>query len=174
MANTSYLVSGRIGGNLTTPFTPTASTVPDPGEGVVFGLGDIADTNNAGKAIYASAAEAIDAGNYVTIDEDFAASKGTKAAVDDGHTIGIATTAFASGDLGWFLIQTRGGVGVKVATACAADVPLYTSSVAGVLDDSSTSQTLIKNIVITSANAAGAAAVVECIATYPSANLGLT
>lgn len=127
--------------------------------------------------VYAVTGEAIGTQwMYVTIDEDGVALKGTKAAVDDGHQIAIAPITFTSGYYGWFIIRapvstatTNAGdsdvVKVQVAMSCGADVALYTSGTAGVLDDASTSQTKVEGIVATTAVTAAAAT--EVIITYP-------
>ena len=107
--------------------------------------------------IYVQAATVIAQYDYVTVDEAFRVSRGTKAAVDDGHTIGVAQAAFARNAHGWVATGGQGAaLRVNVLARCAADRPLYTSATAGKLDDAASGQTKIGGIVITAA--AGAAA----------------
>jgi hypothetical protein len=65
--------------------------------------------------------------------------------------LGVPQLALASGEYGWFARQ--GGFSVKVLDSCAADVKLYTSATAGVLDDSSSTQSLIEGLRINAAAA---------------------
>lgn len=148
----SYAVNGRIGVNL-----GATSTAPE------FKLGSIIDGDAGSKWIYVKAGGTIAQYDYVTIDEDFTASAGTKAAVDAGHTPGFAQVAFAANEYGWVALEGRGELKVNVLAACAADAPLYTSATAGKLDDDSTSQTKIPGTVIVVANG-GSTAAVEFIA----------
>ena len=109
--------------------------------------------------IYVRAAGAISQYDYVTVDEAFLASAGTKAAVDDGHTIGVAQATFARNAHGWVATGGQGAaLRVNVLARCAADRPLYTSATAGKLDDAASGQTKIGGIVITAAAGAAAAA----------------
>ena len=109
--------------------------------------------------IYVQAAAAIAQYDYVTVDEAFRASAGTKAAVDAGHSIGVAQAGFAKNAHGWVATGGQGAaLRVNVLARCAADGPLYTTAKAGKLDDSSSSQTKVAGIVITAAAGAAAAA----------------
>lgn len=142
-----------------------------------FALGTQGRSLSGVDFVYAKANEAIGTQwMYVTIDEAGLALKGTKAAVDDGHQVAIAPITFTSGYYGWFItrapvstVTTNAGdsdsVKVRVAASCNADVALYTSGTAGVLDDASTSQTKVEGIVATTAVTAAAAT--EVIITYP-------
>lgn len=117
--------------------------------------------------VYVQANGAIAQYDYVTIDEAFQAASGTKAAVDAGHEIAFAQTAFADNAYGW--VATRGqGISLKatVLANCAADVALYTSATAGALDDDATSQTKIDGVAITTTNG-GSTAAQPVIVTHP-------
>ena len=118
--------------------------------------------------VYVQAAGAIARYDYVTVDETFQAASGTKAAVDDGHEIGIAQTAFADDAFGWVATRGQGaGLKVNVLANCAADAALHTSARAGKLDDAAASQTRIEGVTITAANAGATAAARPAILTHP-------
>src|SRR5690606_11511940 len=114
---------------------------------------------------FVKAANAIDQYDYVTIDEKYLASAGTKTGVDAGHRIGIAQVAFAQNDYGWVALSGGAGLKVNAKGACAADIKLYTSAVTGTLDDASTSQSLINGVVLTTAVATATGAL-GILATY--------
>ena len=63
--------------------------------------------------------------------------------------------------------MTGRNVNAAVGASCAADVALYTSATAGVLDDTSTSQTKVDGVVAAAANGTAAQANVEVIMTWP-------
>ena len=108
--------------------------------------------------IYVRAAGAIARYDYVTIDEAFEASAGTKAAVDVGHAIAVAQAAFARGEYGWVATAGQGAaLKVNVLARCAKDAALYTTAQAGKLDDAKTDQTRVAGIAITAAAGAAAA-----------------
>lgn len=135
--------------------TPTTPTQP-------LGTRVIATDNQ--EYVYVQASGAITQYDAVGIDENYQAAALTKAIADDGHTIGFAQVAFADNDYGF--VATKGSnIEVRVAINCAADVALYTTGTAGVLDDASTSQTKIDGIVAVAA--VTAATNTEIIATQP-------
>lgn len=150
----AYLIDGKIGVNI----TDTSSTISDA-------LGNRYIGSDSAQYIYVLSGAAIPASSYVTINETFTAIAGTKTAVDDGHEIGFAPEAtVASGK--YFYASLRGRPQLRVASLCAADVALYTTSTAGLLDDTATSQTKIDGIVIVTANATGSGTS-TAIATWP-------
>lgn len=76
-----------------------------------------------------------------------------------GHSIGFAqvgsaATAVAITAGAYFWAQIEGQGSVAVAASCAADVPLYTTSTAGVLDDASNGN-IIHGVTTNAAVAAG-------------------
>ena len=121
--------------------------------------------------VYVRALGAIARHDYVTIDEGFGASAGTKAAVDSGHAVGIAQAAFAKGEHGWAATQGQGAAfKVNLLAGCAADAALYTSAEAGKLDDDSSGQTRIDGLVATAANDGAGAAARPAILAHPRAS----
>ncbi len=103
--------------------------------------------------IYVVAGEAITAGMFVAVDEDFKAMKLTKALADDKHMIACAEVALASGEYGYV---TRSGVFEgNIVKDAVIDTAFYTSATAGTLDDDSSSQTQVLGVVNTTAGADG-------------------
>ena len=149
------VVSGLLGVGIAD--TPTSNAT-----GHVLGTQVLGDDGT--KYVYVQASGAITQYDCVAIDEAFQAAAITKALADDGHKIGFAQVAFADNDYGW--VATEGTVQVRYLTLCAADVALYTSATAGVLDDTSTSQTKIVGLVNTVV-VGGSTAASESIAVNP-------
>ena len=155
MTNTFFATDGKAGVDIATPSSVAG-----------FNLGEKVHCNDGTIFHYAKAISAISQNYWVGIDEAHNASLLTKGIADDGWNIGVAPTTFAANDYGWFtMVGTHNG---RVAASCAADVPLYTTAVAGVLDDASTGQTKIDGVV--AVTAVTAAAATECILTYPRAS----
>lgn len=92
-----------------------------------------------------NATTAVTAGDAVAIDEGNRITPLTKALADVGHQIGFAQVAFAVNEYGWVAVSGR-SINCRLAAACAADVALFTTATAGVLDDLSTSQTKIQGV----------------------------
>lgn len=160
----AYVTDGKVGVDLT---KQTAGTTTD-GAGAEFALGTRVSATDGSEWVYVQAGEAIGtAAMAVAIDENFQAVKLTKALADAGHQIGFAQAAFDDNDMGWVPVHAPGNINIRVAASCAADVQLYTTSTAGVLDDTSASQTLIRGVVIVAA-ATNTASTREGIAAHPS------
>lgn len=134
----TYAISGMLGVNFT-----ERSTTP------TVDLGTTVLGANGSQWVYVKAGEAVAQYDVVAVDEAYSALKLTKALADVGHKIGAASAAFAANEYGW--VQSSGVTRINVLASCAADVALYTSATAGSLDDSSSSQTKIKGVVLTTA-----------------------
>jgi hypothetical protein len=146
----------------------TTLSADEQNQGKGFGVGSKATDDRGRVWQYVQASGAITQYDFVTIDEDFQAVALAKAAVDDGHGVGVAQAAFDDNDFGWVLVYSGyDGILGRVGGSCAADVALYTSGTSGVLDDESTSQTKIDGIVVTAANTSTSAAAVEVLITFP-------
>lgn len=161
-----FVTDGKIGINLaqTTAGNTTFGALAQ------FRLGERVTASDGSVWLYVQAGAAISQYMAVGIDENYEATALSKTAADAGHQVGFAQVAFADNDFGWVAVHMPGNGSVRVASACAADVQLYTTSTAGVLDDTSASQTLIRGVVVTVvASTTSAAQSRECIATYPSA-----
>jgi len=106
--------------------------------------------------LYITAGSAVAQYDVVAITEGYSGVPCTKALIDDGHIIGVSPEAISSGEYGW--VQLTGVVTMNVLAS--ADVTLYSSATAGSLDDTSTSQTAVNGLFLTTARSgtAGSAA----------------
>lgn len=161
----TFATGGTIGIN----FAETTAGTTTNGAGAKFRLGQTVLGSDGSRWLYVQAGEAILQYMAVAIDEDYQAVKLTKALADAGHQVGFAQVAFADNEFGWVAVHMPGNGSVRVLSACAADVQLYTSGTAGILDDTSASQNLIRGVVITVAASSTAVGWRECIAVHPSA-----
>lgn len=134
-----------------------------------FALGTRVPAIDNQEYVYVLADTAITQYQWVGIDEDFDAAPLTKAIADDGWQIGVAQVAIADAKYGWVAVKGA-NLTANVAGSCGADVALYTTSTAGRLDDTSTSQTKIDGAVVVTANGTTAAANVEVMLTWPKSN----
>jgi len=134
----AFITNGTIGRDLAVTETTAGDTV-----------GNTVSTTD-GIFMYVRATAALTQYDYVCVDEAYAAIRGTKAAVDDGHSVGVAQVAFAASAYGYVQMTGNGG-NVRVRASAAADSTLYTTASAGILDDTSTSQTRVLGIGIVTA-----------------------
>ena len=178
----SYVTDGRLGVTLT---TVDSSARSDGSGGPQFTLGDTRKGNDGQEYVYVQAAEAISSTTNepyaLSIDENYQASKLTKAAVLAGHAVAWAPqVAIADNDYFW-AIKRGSNFNIKVGVSCAADITLWTTATAGVLDDTSggataNSQVPVYGVVIVTAASTSASAgstVREAIATYPHVSVGV-
>lgn len=155
MSNVYFTTDGVIGVN---PFE-TSTTAK-------FKLGQLAHGSDGSHWVYVAAEGAITQYDAVAVDENFDAVSMTKALADAGHMVAFAQVAFADEEFGWVLKSGAGAnYKVRVAAGYVADAALYTTGTAGVLDDASTSQTLVRGVVAYQGGTAAAARPI--IATYP-------
>jgi DNA-binding LacI/PurR family transcriptional regulator len=149
----TYITNGTIGTKLT-----SLTTEPE------FEVGAKVLGSDGTEWVYVQASGAITAYDYVCMDENYQAAAGTKALIDAGHAIAFAQVAFADNDYGWVALKGS-NISVRVKTACQPDTTLYTSGVAGIMDDTASGHTRIDGVVIISTAAATGAK--EVIASYP-------
>lgn len=124
----------------------------------LYRLGDTFRDHRGYEYIYVKASAAIGLYDVCQVKSTYSAMPITDTLAKSAGFIGCATAvAFAADEYGWLL--TRGQGTIKVKTACAANVPLFTTSTAGSLDDAtaSTSMVQIQGIILTSAEAASSA-----------------
>lgn len=153
----AHLTDGTIGVDLT-----RTSSTPE------FALGETHKGTDNTEWTYVQANGAITQYDAVGIDENFQAAALTKALADAGHQIGFAQVAFTDDYYGW-VARTGSNIKCRLKNACAADVSLYTTASAGMLDDTDASQTKISGVVaVTISSASGDDE--EIIATYPFAD----
>ena len=137
--------------------TPTTS---DRG----IALGQRAEGTDNSLWVFTKASTAITQYDTVAIDEDFNILPITTTLARTGMAVGFAQVAFVDNDYGWVALKGT-NIRARGAAACAPDIALYTSAVAGVLDDAATTTLeLIRGVVfVTTASATNA----EIIATWP-------
>jgi len=165
----SYVTNGMIGVDLD---AVTAGTTTD-GAGAKFTLGQTAVGTDGQQYVYVQAGAAISTTTSqpfaLAVDENFQAVKLTKALASAGHIIAFAPQQIIS-DNDFFWARTRGtNFNIKVAPSCAADVNLWTTATAGVLDDTSGGSHVavlgVKLVVAASASASAGSTVREAIVT---------
>jgi hypothetical protein len=146
--------------------TTYAGTTTD-GEKAPMALGTIIEATDGSRWMFVQAAEIITQYMAVGIDENCQATKLTTTNAAAGYGVGFAQVTFADNDFGWVCVHASGNINVLVKASCAADVQLYTTSTAGVLDDTSAGVTLIRGVVIVTA-ATTTQSTREAIAIYPN------
>jgi hypothetical protein len=158
---TFYTTSGVLGVDI-----DNVETVSIP----QHALGTCVPGNDGTEWMFVQASTAITVNMTVGIDENFAARPITTADAQDGWNIGFAQVAFAANNFGWLAIKGSGAnIDLRIAVNCAADVALYTSATAGILDDTSTSFEQIKGIVATESGTGTSVSTVGGILTFPRA-----
>lgn len=150
----TFATSNVLGVDFTA--TPTAAD---------FDLGTTVLGSDGTKWVYVKAGGAITQYDAVAIDENYAALALTKALADAGHAVGFAQVAFTSGDYGWVAVEGS-NIKVRVAISCAADVALYTTGTAGIVDDTSASQTKLTGAVVVAAGSASGVAAKELLISH--------
>lgn len=143
---TQFATSGLIGVSLT---TVTSATGSSNDEGGLFALGTEVHSNG-NRYVYVRSSGAIFQYATVAVDTSNIARPVTKALADAGNRMAFAQTAIPATSFG-FVCYEGNNISVTVKASCAAAAPLYTTSSAGVLDDTVTSQTLIRGVVINAA-----------------------
>lgn len=172
-----FVTDGKAGIDLT---RVTAGTTTD-GEDAEFVLGQTAAGNDGQEYVYVQAGAAIstttDEPYALAIDENYQAVKLTKALVQAGHAIAWAPEQIISDNDFFWAIKRGSNFNIKVGVSCAADITLYTTATAGVLDDTSGgSHVPVEGVVIVTAASTSASAgstVREAIATYPIVTSGV-
>lgn len=143
-----YALSGKLGIDFSTP-----TTTRD------FALGTEVEGSDGNTYRYVQANGALDIGALCAIAETGEISEATTT------TSGVVPTqyafpqvAFADDEYGWAVTRGENFL-VLAAASCAADVKLYTSATAGVVDDSSTSHDLLDGLRLNTAVGGSADAV---------------
>jgi hypothetical protein len=166
-----YVTDGKIGIDLTATYASTSATSLTA---LPFTPGTRVGISNDGAAIFARAESTINQYDCVLISTFGDSASGTPilravpattalAASLGFPKVGFAQVAVTSGYYAWFHV---GGLPrVNLLIACQPKVPLYTTTTAGSLDDTTVSAGLIQGLVAnTSATSASAP---YCVATYP-------
>lgn len=134
----AFVTDGRIMPG--SPTTTWAGTTTD-GQNAPIALGTTARGTDGQEYVFVQAGAEISTTTSqpfaLAIDENFQAVKITKALASAGHMIGFAPQAVVA-DNDFFWAVTKGSnFNIKVGVSCAADVNLWTTATAGVLDDTS-------------------------------------
>ena len=144
--------------NLTQIYAPVSQTNPaDPSlPGLPFKVGQYARGSNGTMYMFCLSTAGLTANQAVGITEStitlssaaivptYDASALTKSLADQGCMFGVAVTAITATYYGWVLVQ--GPAYVTLKNSCLPNLPLYTTASAGMLDDTSASQTRIYGI----------------------------
>lgn len=162
----SYATTPVMGVDLDATVTGTTTN----GENRVFALGTRIVTPDGAEYMYVQAGSAITQYHTVAIDENYQAVPITTTLNNAGYRVGFAQVAFADNDIGWVAINGS-NINILVAASCNADVPLFCTATAGVLDDAGATTTdKITGIVAIAGSTTGTAKAVEVLATWPQAN----
>lgn len=163
--------TGLIGANVD---RVSAGTTTD-GQNAEFPLGTCVTGPDGQKFIYVQAGAAISTTTSepytLAVDENYQAVKITKALAVAGHRVAFAPQQIIS-DNDFFWARTHGSnFNIKVAVSCAADITLWTTATAGILDDTSGATHVavfgVVLVVAASASASAGSTVREVLATNP-------
>jgi|TARA_Y100000296_G_scaffold78384_1_gene100999 hypothetical protein len=135
-------------------------------------LGNVVNGEKGQKWMAVQMTSAISQYAAVGVSENWLAQPLTIAMLNDGWFVGFAQIALTKGKRGWIAVS---GSDIKCLAlkACAAEVRLYATATAGVIDDAGTADDLIWGINAVTAASASAPATgqaIEIIATFPSRN----
>lgn len=163
--------NGPIGAN---PDRVTSGTTTD-GEGAEFKLGTRAYGPDGIEYMYVQAGAEISTATTqpftLAIDENYQAVKITKALAIAGHRVGFAPQQIISDNDFFWAILSGSNFNIKVAVSCAADITLWTTATAGVLDDTSGATHVavfgVVLVVAASTSASAGSTVREALATRP-------
>lgn len=130
------------------PYNPSAaqsSTNTPDYPGTPFLPGERVFSANGAEFMFVLAGSAITVNQAVGITPvTCSAAPLTKALADAGAEFAVAPVAIASGYYGW--VQTKGAASVTLKNSCLPNVALYTTASAGMLDDTSASQTRVYGV----------------------------
>jgi hypothetical protein len=161
----AYITTNMAGVNLSTTYTGTTTD----GANAPFKLGTLVEGTDGSRWVFVQAGAAITQYYTVAIDENFQAVHITSTLAKAGYGVGFAQVAFSDNDFGWVCVHAGGNISVRLAASCAADVQLYTTATAGVLDDTATSTACLLRGVVAVVAASNTASTREAIAIYPNA-----
>ena len=134
-----------------------------------FALGTTVNLSDGGQAVYVRAASTVATYAAVSVLVDNTVVPLTTTNSAGSKAVGFAQTSIASAYYGW--VQLGGKPRVSVLVGCQPNVPLFTTSTAGSLDDATVTAGLVAGLVATTS--AASASAVTCIAGYPHVLTGL-
>lgn len=158
MSNAFFAIDGTLGAKLT-----------DVSATATHGLGTIVNANSGARFMYCQASTTLSQYDCAAIDSSYKANSITTALTTEGDTLGwpqvavdLATPYF------WAALEGR-TINIRVASSAAANVPLYTTSVAGVLDDA-VANNLVNGVrIVTTQGSTTGLAGTPAYVIYPSA-----
>lgn len=173
-----FVTDGKIGIDLTATYVSASASMAIPWPA---SPGDEVQTNNNGRYVFARANSTIAAFDCVVFSAlaDSASISATyggigavpittancaPGATAGGGSIGIAQVAIASANWGWIAVNGN-RLRVKTLVGCNPNVPLYTTSTAGSLDDTTVSAGYMTGITIN--GSATSASAPYCVASWP-------
>ena len=134
-----------------------------------FALGTTVNLSDGGQAVYVRAASTVATYAAVSVLVDNTVVPLTTTNSAGSKAVGFAQVSIASAYYGW--VQLGGKPRVSVLVGCQPNVPLFTTSTAGSLDDATVTAGLVAGLVATTS--AASASAVTCIAGYPHILTGL-
>jgi hypothetical protein len=156
MANTNFIIGGLLSAKLDEVHTEAK-----------FAKGTTVEGNNNSRWMYVQAQAAITQYDTVRVDASQNARSMTAALAAQAGDVAFAQIAFTTSDFGWVMLS--GKPTLRLFTACADDVPLYTTDTAGVLDDAtaSLSHHQVMGVIANGSASAGGITAVGCVASWP-------
>lgn len=150
----------KLGAVISTSQVPTSTSD--------YAVGDMCRGSDGSTWVYVKATTALTQYDVAWIDVSGNAAPITPALALTAGRLGFAQVAFTVNYYGW--VQLTGPATIRVAAACVAGVPLYTTDTAGVLDDAtvSLSQHQVIGVVLSGSQSAGAAGAVAGYANSPT------
>ncbi len=143
--------------DLTQIFAPVNITTAPEYPGLPFRVGTVVVGQNGSKYMFVLSTAGLTANQAAGVTEStitapstvaivptYDAAALTKSLADQGCVFAVAPVAITATYYGWVLIQ--GPAYVTLKNSCLPNVPLYTTASAGMLDDTSASQTRIYGI----------------------------
>jgi hypothetical protein len=134
-----------------------------------FAVGTTVNLSDGGQAVYVQASSDCATYSAVSVRVDNTVVPLTTTNSANSKAVGFAQTSIGSAYYGW--VQIGGKPRVKVLAACQPNVPLFTTSTAGSLDDATVTAGLIAGLVATTSAASASAP--TCVAGYPHVFTGL-
>ncbi len=154
---TDFIINGTAGINLADTYaSASAEANGTAGKRLPMTPGAIVDGTYGSRYILVKASSTIAQYDAVVIIQEGSASDGVIGAVPVTTTnaltsqrLGVAQTAITSSEYGWIAVQGN-NLRVNTLIACQPSVPLYTTSTAGKLDDTTVTAGYCLGIVILS------------------------
>lgn len=150
---------------------PGANLVSPPDSSSKFQLGTRTLASDGSEWMYVKSGAAITANSTLWIDSTFTAAMITPALAITAGDVGFAEAMSCSTSGQYGFVMVRGNPTLRLAANADKAVPLYTTDVAGVLDDLtvSLSQYQVQGVIATTSNSAASTSVgnVLCVANFP-------